>query len=100
MLELVDAFLTSHHENVRKLQDAVDLMKTDKMAGIAHAIKGSSLNLGVFALADKSRELETACRSGDLSDVEIAAMIADLKQIGERVDVLLKSYVKLLSESS
>lgn len=64
--ELVHSFLDSVPPHLARLREAVKENDTKVLLNEAHALKGSSANLGAMVLSQLSRDLEMQCRNGTL----------------------------------
>ncbi len=65
--ELIDLYLEDAPCTLKRLQRACELQDPAAVKQVAHALKGSSANMGAEQLASLCRELETAAQCGDLS---------------------------------
>lgn len=66
--ELIHSFLDGVPPHLARLHDAARENDAKAMLSEAHALKGSSANLGVMVLSQLARDLEMHCRNGTLQD--------------------------------
>lgn len=66
LAEIVDQYLLQLDEMVEAIASALDADDAAGTAGHAHALKGSSANLGVIGLANRSADIEKLAKGGDL----------------------------------
>jgi len=64
--DMVEVFLEDTSTNIAGLQQALGEGDGARLQALAHELKGSCRNLGVHAMGQTARELETAAREGDL----------------------------------
>ncbi len=84
--ELIQLFADSTPALLR--QARAHLQDADQLAGIAHTIKGSCSNFGAVPLQQLCEELETLCRSGDITRTD--TLVAAIEQEYERVRAALE----------
>lgn len=65
--ELIDLYLEDAPRSLDRLQKACELQDSSVVKQAAHALKGSSANMGAEQLALLCRELEAAAQRGNLS---------------------------------
>ena len=71
--EIYAAFWRSTDDLIATLHEALKDEDLTRAAGLAHAIKGSSLNVGAQALGEAAIALETHCKNAQCGDaIEIA----------------------------
>jgi len=87
VIELVTLFLRDTPERLGEL--AGPALDAGRVARVAHAIKGSSGNLGAMTLQDVASRLEQAGHRGESPDV-LARLTSDLQQEYARVDEYLR----------
>lgn len=88
--ELIHSFLDSVPPHLARLHDAAKKNDTKVLLTEAHALKGSSANVGVMVLSQLSRDLEMQCRKGTVQCPE--RYVEHIAVEYERVrDVLLKA---------
>lgn len=63
--EILDAFWRSTDKLLQALYDQLSTGDFDEASRTAHALKGSSLNVGAMSLSCAARAIEDACRTGD-----------------------------------
>ncbi|MGH3088250.1 MAG: PAS domain S-box protein, partial [Rubrobacteraceae bacterium] len=90
--ELVDTFEEDTSERLRTLRQAFKSDDAESVARIAHALKGSTGNMGVVRMSRLSAELQEAGSSGDLG--RAAPLIEGLKKEFERALPALRSAAK------
>jgi len=66
--EIVPVCITDNAERVKKLAEAVGKADSEAVKSFAHAIKGSSANMGAKRLSDVAYCLERMSSQGDLSE--------------------------------
>jgi HPt (histidine-containing phosphotransfer) domain-containing protein len=64
-LEILDAFWRSSDNLIRALQEQLQRGDLVEASRTAHALKGSSLNVGAMRLSCAARSIEDACRTRD-----------------------------------
>ena len=96
LVELVELFEQSLTESIRKLEAAVQAGDHKLTGEIAHAIKGSSSNLGVNSLVRLGRQLESDCKSSRTA--KLPARLTELKDEAERARQQLREYLQSQSE--
>ncbi|MGD2149689.1 MAG: Hpt domain-containing protein [Desulfobacterales bacterium] len=80
-LELFELFVESSREDLNKLWFAIDIASTEKVARIAHSLKGASLNLGLNEFEEIAKAIAKTGRDGQL---EKTAQLA--KTLQEKLD--------------
>ncbi|MEN8761853.1 MAG: response regulator [Thiogranum sp.] len=65
MTRLVDLFLDNTADSLDAMHEALEKGDKHELAKLAHALKGSCLQLGIIRMADLSSRLEDTGRSGD-----------------------------------
>jgi PAS domain S-box-containing protein len=86
-VRVLEAFLGDAPKYLTDLHAANTRRDAAALARAAHALKGASLNVGAPAMAEMSRQLETAKDTGDGTDT--AALLAQLESEFQRVKVEL-----------
>ena len=84
--ELVDLYRDNTEKVMKTLFEAADEGDLEGVANAAHAIKGSSANLGIERVREVSYRLETAGREGNV------------EPISELVDGLRTEFQRFISE--
>jgi HPt (histidine-containing phosphotransfer) domain-containing protein len=67
---LIDIYLNHSDKTVATIRAALTQGDAQQLASSAHALKGSSANMGAQGLAELCRELELAGRAGSMPDPE------------------------------
>lgn len=82
-LLLVNTWLADSETRLTMLRTAAAAADAAALREAAHSFKGSSLNLGALRLADLCLAMETAARSGALTDVPalLAAIESEYRQV-------------------
>jgi PAS domain S-box-containing protein len=81
---LLDTYIGDANKRVVRMGELAAQGEVTELGELAHALKGSSLNIGATALAALCDELDTRCRSGNLDDAmarvaEISSVYADTR---------------------
>jgi HPt (histidine-containing phosphotransfer) domain-containing protein len=71
--QMAAVFVDYSAGRVRALQGAVDSGDLKAVAEAAHALKGSSRQLGLTAMADACQAIEQAAKRGDLASTQTLA---------------------------
>jgi len=81
--EIMPVCIADNSERVKKLSEAVGKSDTEAVKSFAHAIKGSSANMGAKRLSEAAYTLESISSEGDLSQaVELLQKIrAEFEQL-------------------
>lgn len=66
--ELLGLFLNSAPEQIGSLAEYAAQNDAEKISKIAHSLKSSAANLGALVLSVHCKDLETAARSGEITD--------------------------------
>jgi len=66
-LELVYLFLNTSSSDLNKLQAAIEKGNAQKVAGLAHSIKGAAVTLGLTEIFEYAKKLETNAQVNDLN---------------------------------
>jgi two-component system sensor histidine kinase/response regulator len=69
LLELYDEFLEECPARLQTMRDGLEQQKADLIDSGAHAIKGSSANLGAVGIQETAKLVEDLARTNDLADV-------------------------------
>lgn len=89
--ELIELFCTDAPSQMADLADAVSQGDASRVASVAHSLKSSCANLGAMRLAELTKELETAGRSGA---IESAAEVIEVSKTElDRVTEALRTHV-------
>ncbi|RZB35874.1 MAG: hypothetical protein SRB2_02672 [Desulfobacteraceae bacterium Eth-SRB2] len=80
-IELFELFVETSMEDLNKLWFAIDIASTEKLAGIAHSLKGASLNMGLNEFQEIAEAIGKTARDGQL---EKTAELA--KTLQEKLD--------------
>ncbi len=75
----LDSFYLDFEKKEQELQSALEANQLDTVAKLAHALKGSSANLGAIGIANLCNTLETASKTGNVT--ELKATNANLQQL-------------------
>ncbi len=79
--EILQAFWSSTEGLLDAMRDQLHEEDYENAARTAHAIKGSSANVGASGLASGARDIENYCRNGEPIDTfEIEAMILQFEE--------------------
>ena len=81
---ILDAFWRSTDDLLRKLRTQIAESDYAAIAASAHAIKGSSSNVGASALAKSARDLEANAKSGDECALQLSIENADATYLKTR----------------
>jgi HPt (histidine-containing phosphotransfer) domain-containing protein len=88
-LELVGLFVKTGYSDLNKLQSAIEDGDTEKVAIVAHSIKGTSANLGLTEIFEFAKRIEMNVRNNDLFGATGAA-----KRIKAELDRIAKALAK------
>ena len=88
-LELLGLFVKTGYSDLNKLQSAIEDGDTEKVAIVAHSIKGTSANLGLTEIFEFAKRVEMNVRDNDLYGAIGAA-----KRIEEELDRIAKALAK------
>lgn len=64
---LLDSYTESLNKNLELLQENLQAGNTAEAAGVAHAMKGASANIGAQPFFEVCRAIEFALKSGDVA---------------------------------
>ncbi|MFH1717314.1 MAG: response regulator, partial [Planctomycetota bacterium] len=82
--EIMPVCITDNAERVKKLAEAVEKADSEAVKSFAHAIKGSSANMGAKRLSEVAYSLERMSSQGDLS--EAAELLEKIQTEFERLE--------------
>jgi len=68
--EFMNVYYKDFEQNESKLSVALQEKQLDSIAKLAHAMKGSSLNVGARSLAQVCDKIETAGKAGKFGDAQ------------------------------
>lgn len=68
----LDTFYVDFEKKEQELQSALEANQLDTVAKLAHALKGSSSNLGATGIANLCQTLEAASKAGNLAESKTA----------------------------
>jgi HPt (histidine-containing phosphotransfer) domain-containing protein len=85
-LELVALFVKTGYSDLNTLQSAIEDGDTEKLARVAHSIKGTSANLGLTEISEFAKRIEMNARHNDLYGATGAA-----QRIKEELDRIAKA---------
>lgn len=93
--EILDAFRRSTDGLLAKLRE--DLARGDftEAARTAHAIKGSSANVGALMLSSAARSVEEACKTQDCG-----AALGEIEDVGAQFAATLNALDAILAEAA
>lgn len=91
MAEVVGLFLRDAPRRLEAIEHAVRQGDAGLTSEVAHALKGSALQLGAMPLGWAAAELEREARAGDLSQgaVRVARLLAEFERTREGLTLLL-----------
>ncbi len=69
LTELIDAYLEDSPRRLESLRLSIEVKDADQAARAAHALKGSSGNLGAESLTEWMHQAEIAGKNGDIQKV-------------------------------
>ncbi|MBM4349460.1 MAG: Hpt domain-containing protein [Deltaproteobacteria bacterium] len=86
-LEILNLFLESSYDDLKKLQSAIDEEDSLKAAHAAHSIKGAAMNLGLLEIYELAKSIERSAKENHLCQVHEMAKRAqeEIDRIGETV---------------
>ena len=82
-VELVELFVETGMAELNELWIAIDRSSTEKVARIAHSLKGAALNLGLNEFRELAEKIGETARAGQLEKI---AQIAEIYQ--EKLDAV------------
>jgi len=88
-LELIGLFVETGYPDLDKLQSAIEEGDTEKVARVAHSMRGTSANLGLMEIFESAKRIEMNARDNDLYGATGAAKI-----IKEELDRIAKALIK------
>ncbi len=88
--ELIDLYLKDSKRRFSEIERALGRADAPALTDAAHALKGSSLNLGARPLGDLCRRIEEACSQGSIGTA--AGLVLKLEQELSRVSRALRSH--------
>ncbi len=83
--EIIDIFLEDTPQRIAELDASLLSGERNKFVRAAHSIKGSSANMGAFALRDTAQRLEHEAKEKNLSELE--PLLSELKSDYKAVEV-------------
>jgi HPt (histidine-containing phosphotransfer) domain-containing protein len=89
LLELLGLFVKTGYSDLNKLQSAIEDGDTEKIARVAHSIKGTSANLGLTEIFECVKRIEISIQNSDLYGATGAA-----KRINKQLDEIAKALAK------
>ncbi len=92
LLELIETFEEDSRRRLANLREALMSGDSGDIERTAHALKGSSANMGAIRMSDAADEIQTSCISGRLTDLE--ALTVALEREFEVADASLRSFVR------
>ena len=90
LLELFDEFLSECPSRIQTMRDGLAQHKADLIDSGAHAIKGSSANLGAVGIQQTAQLVEELARTNALD--EVGEFLDRLECEVERLNAYLKSH--------
>ncbi|MDP7061972.1 MAG: Hpt domain-containing protein [Planctomycetota bacterium] len=90
LLELYDEFLEECPVRLATMRDGLAQQKADLIDSGAHAIKGTSANLGAVRIQKTAKLIENLARANDLADV--GAFLDRLEAEIDKLNGHLKAY--------
>jgi CheY-like chemotaxis protein len=91
--ELIDLFLSDARPRLQKIEQSIAAKDAPAVAHAAHAVKGSSSNLGARRLSALCATLEKTAAAGDLS--EAANILLDIKSEFQMVEQALAAELEV-----
>ena len=88
-LELVRLFVETGSSDLNELQSAIGDKDAQKVARVAHSIKGVAVTLGLAEIFESANKMEMSARANDLEGVTGA-----VKSIKEELDRIAKGLNK------
>jgi HPt (histidine-containing phosphotransfer) domain-containing protein len=87
--ELIDIYMAEVPKMVQAIHDAISKKDFVALKSTAHALKGSSLNLGAKRIGELCLDLEMAGRAG-----ELFPPITKIDELQKEIETLSKSFTK------
>ena len=73
-VDIITLFLSEIPGLMKDILDSYNQSDFVKMSGVAHSLKGASLNLGAVCLADLCASIETSAKENNISKIREAMM--------------------------
>lgn len=74
-IELVELFIETSKSDLKNLQFAINNKNIEMIAGIAHSLKGATMNLGLDDFLELAKTIEKTARDGELEETAKTAEI-------------------------
>lgn len=89
--QLIDAYINDGTARIERLETAVNIVELPAVCMEAHALKGSSNNIGAQVFAQLCGDLEHQTRAGDDSDLipKVAAIAHEFAAITNELETYL-----------
>ena len=100
LVELVDLYLEDTPKRLIELRRALDIGDTPTLTREAHTIKSSSANLGAMKMSEFAKELETACRKGEMRQIaeQVARTEAEFELVKNALAALRSAPQEFVSQ--
>ena len=85
--DAIKMFLVHHSAQVEALTSALVVRDFDGLARAAHAVKGTVGNFAATEVAEGARELEEACKAGDLAAIR-SRVLSVVRSVDQLADAL------------
>ena len=92
-IKLLKSFI-QHHQHARQdIDQAMEAEDYNKVAAIAHTIKGAAANLSITAVAASASQLQEKARSGNIENINSAlrSLNTELEAVGASIAQLAKT---------
>jgi HPt (histidine-containing phosphotransfer) domain-containing protein len=90
---ILDAYWQSNDELILQLRLGIEAGSPETIATTAHALKGSSGNLGAVLVARRAQTIEIAAKAGNLGDVR-----ALFDKLPEDIEATRNAFEQVLAE--
>lgn len=67
---LITTYLSDSEKKICDMKSAFDSRDLERLQSVSHSLKGSSLNLGVFKLADTSNQIEVQAGLANIENLQ------------------------------
>ena len=74
-IELVELFIETSKSELKNLQSAINNKNIEMITGIAHSLKGATMNLGLDDFLELAKSIEKTTRDGKLEETAKTAEI-------------------------
>jgi HPt (histidine-containing phosphotransfer) domain-containing protein len=102
MIELLDVYIIEMPKTINKILTAIDSGNSKELLFNAHKLKGSSLTLGMDALAEISIKLENAAKANIFNE-NVKRLGNELSRnveiVGKELEIIRNKYHNLINQT-